>query len=235
VTKRSSRIDDCTVSPEVLLKNDNVTITGVLKPRLPNEFIQVLVTNPNGVTYNDQIKTDSEGRFKHVLIGKVPGNYSVTFTWGGTEEVDAASETTVFRVHKPSWLEIVIKDKAGSPVPDAIVRMVLQPLGQASLAGTTDSNGTTVFQEILSGEYSFAVEKTDYKASAVSSQVLEGETSELTIELEKTVINEPGPPDVDERPRSEDVPLFYGLIPSTLILVILIGLYIMLNGTKRGR
>ncbi|MCK4317477.1 carboxypeptidase regulatory-like domain-containing protein, partial [Candidatus Bathyarchaeota archaeon] len=124
---------------------------------------------------------------------------------------------------------------AGSPVPDAIVRMVFQPLGQASLAGKTDSNGKTVFQEILSGEYSFAVEKTNYEASAVSSQVLEGETSELTVELEKSVSKEPSPPDVDGRPGSEGVPLFYGLIPSMLIFVILIGLYIMINGINKGR
>jgi len=235
VTKRSSRIDDCTVSPEVLLKDDNVTMTGVLKPRLPNEFIQVLFTNPNGVTYHDQIKTDSEGRFKHVLIGKVPGNYSVTFTWGGTKEVDAASETIVFRVHRPSWLEMVIKDEAGTPIPNVNVRSVFQPLGQASLAGKTDSNGKAVFQDILSGEYSFAVEKTDYETSTVTSQIDEGEASELTVELEKNISEEPSPPVVDGRPASGDTPLYYGLIPSALIFVILIVLYTTINGINKPR
>jgi len=128
---------------------------------------------------------------------------------------------------------MVIKD--GSPVPDAIVRMVFQPLGQASLAGNTDSNGKAVFQEILSGEYSFAVDKTNRDPSTVSSQVLEGETSELTVELEKSVSKEPSPPDIDGQPGSKDVPLFYGLIPSMLIFVILIAVHIMINGINKGR
>ena len=234
VTKISSRID-CSASPETPFVGDEVTVSGVLNPALPNERVQIEVIDPNGVKYHSQSTTDSDGEFEYKLVRDTHGNYSATFTWRGTKEVDATSETTVFRVHRPSWLEIFIKDEAGSPVPDAIVRMVFQPLGQASLAGKTDSNGKTVFQEILSGEYSFAVERTDYESSAVSSQVLEGETSELTVELEKSVSKEPSPPDVDGRPGSEGVPLFYGLIPSTLIFVILIGLYIMINGINKGR
>lgn len=113
--------------------------------------------------------------------------------------------------------------------------MVVQPLGQASLAGNTDSDGKAVFQEILSGEYSFAVEKTNYEPSTVSSQVLEGETSELTVELEKSVPKKPSPIGVDGQPRPGDVPLYYGLIPSALIFVILIGLCIMINGINKGR
>lgn len=210
-------------------------VSGVLNPALPNEIVRVEVVDPNGIRHHSQSTTDSEGMFEYKQARDIHGNYTVTFTWGGTKEFDAASETTVFRVHRPSWLEMVIKDEADSPVQDAIVRMLSQPLGQASLAAKTDSNGKAVFQGILAGEYSFAVEKTNYEASAVSSQVHEGETSELTVELEKTVSREPSTPDIEGRSRSEDVPLFYGLIPSTLIFVILIGLYIMINGINKGR
>jgi hypothetical protein len=234
VTKISSRID-CSVSPETPLVKEEVTVSGVLNPALPNERVQVEVVDPNGIKYHSQSTTDSDGEFDYRQVRDTHGDYSVTFTWGGTKEVDPASETIVFRVHKPSWLEIVIKDEGGSPVANAVVRSVFQPLGQASLAGKSDSNGKAVFQEILSGEYSFAVEKTNYEPSTVSSQVLEGETSELTVELEKSVSKEPSPPGVDGQLSSESVPMYYGLIPSTLIFVILITLYIMINGINKKR
>ena len=234
VTRINSRID-CSLSPAAPLVGEEVTLSGVLTPALSGERVQIEVLDPNGIRYNSQATTNSDGEFEYKHERETHGEYSVTFTWEGTKEVDAASETTVFRVHRPSWLEMVIRDEAGIPIQDAIVRMLSQPMGQASLASKTDSNGKAVFQDILAGEYSFAVEKTNYEASAVSSHVFEGETSELTVELEKTVSKEPSPPDVDGRTGSEDVPLFYGLIPSTLIFVILIGLYIMINGINKGR
>jgi hypothetical protein len=230
VTKRSSRIDDCTVSPEVLLKDDNVTITGVLKPRLPNEFIQVRFTNPNGVTYNDQIKTDSEGRFKHVLIGKVPGNYSVDFSWHGTAEVEEASKTVVFNVHEPGWLKIVIKDKLGSPVQDASIKSIFQPSGQGSLASKTDSNGTVVFSEILYGDYDFIVEKENFESSTISSLVAEGETFELEVNIETSGSTASAASQTDRgQSTTGEAPLLYGLIPSILTFVILIILYMVLH------
>jgi len=144
VTKISSRID-CSVSPETPFVEEEVTISGVLNPALPNERVQIEGVDPNGIKYHSQPTTNGDGEFEYKQARDTHGNYSVTFTWEGTKEVDAASETTVFRVHRPSWLEMVIKDEADSPVQDAIVRMLSQPLGQASLAGNTDSNGKAVF------------------------------------------------------------------------------------------
>lgn len=234
VTKRSSRIDDCAVSPEILLKDDEVTITGVLKPRLPDEWIQVRVTNPNGVTYHDQVKTDDVGRFKHVLIGKVSGNYSVDFSWRGTAEVEDASETVDFKVHEPGLLKIVVKDIVGSPVQGVTIRSIFQPQGQGSLSSKTDSNGTAVFSEILFGDYDFIVEKNDYEPSTISSLVAEGETSELELNLETfgsaaSVTSQTG-----SKSKHDEDSMVYGLIPSILTFVILIILYIVLHRGKSG-
>jgi len=234
VTRIGSSID-CSLSPAAPLVGEEVTISGVLTPALSGERVQIEVLDPNGIRYNSQATTDGDGEFEYRHERETHGEYSVTFTWGGTEEVEAASETAVFRVHRPSWLEIFIRDETGSPVPDAIVRMVIQPQSQASLADTTDKEGRAVFQDILSGEYSFAVEKTDYETSTVTSQIDEGETSELTVEIEKNIPEEPSHPVVDGRPASGDTPLYYGFIPSALIFVILIVLYTTINGINKPR
>lgn len=234
VTRISSSID-CSLSPAAPLVGEEVTLSGVLTPALLGERIQIEVLDPNGIRYHSQATTNSDGEFEYKHERETHGEYSVTFTWGGTKEVEAASETAVFRVHRPSWLEMFIRDETGSPLPDAIVRMVIQPPSQASLADSTDEEGRAVFQDILSGEYSFAVEKTDYETSTVTSQINEGEASELTVELEKNVYEEPSPPVVDGRPVSGDTPLYYGFIPSALIFVILIVLYTTINGINKSR
>jgi hypothetical protein len=234
VTKISSSID-CSLSPATPLVGEEVTLSGGLTPALSGERVQIEVTDPNGIRYHSQATTDSDGEFEYKHERETHGEYSVTFMWDGTEEVEAASETAVFRVHRPSWLEIFIKDETGSPVPDAIVRMVIQPPSQASLADSTDEEGRAVFQDILSGEYSFAVEKTDYETSTVTSQIDEGEASELTVGLEKNISEEPSPPVVDGRPVSGGAPLYYGFIPSALIFVILIVLYTTINGINKSR
>lgn len=235
VTKRSSRIDDCAVSPDVVLKDDEVTIIGVLKPRLPDEEIQVRVTNPHGVIYHDQVETDDEGRFKHVFTGKVSGNYGVDFSWQGTAEIEEASETVAFKVLEPSWLTILVKDKAGSPVQGASVRSIFQPKGQGSLASKTNSNGTVVFSDIFCGDYDFIVEKQDYEPSAVSSLVAEGETSKLELSLEAYGSAASGTSQTGISQRSPDEgSMVYGLIPSILIFVILMILYVVLHRGKSG-
>ena len=234
VTRISSSID-CSLSPAAPLAGEEITISGVLSPALSGERVQIEVTDPNGISYQGQVTTNSDGEFEYKHERETHGEYSVTFTWSGTKEVEAASETAVFRVHRPSWLEIFIKDETGSPVPDAIVRMVIQPKSQASLADSTDEEGKAVFQDILSGDYSFAVEKTDYETSTVTSQINEGEASELTVELEKNISEEPSPPVVDGRPVSGSTPLYYGLIPSALIFVILIMLYTTINRINKFR
>ena len=234
VTKISSSID-CSISPAMPLVGEEVTLSGVLNPTLPSERVQIEVTDPNGIRYHSQAITNNDGEFEYKHERETHGEYNVTFTWGGTEEVEPASETAVFRVHRPSWLEVFIRDETGAPVQDAIVRMVIQPPSQASLAGRTDSEGKAVFQDILSGEYSFAVEKTNYETSTVTSQIHEGEASELTVEIEENVHEEPSPPVVDGRPASGDDPLYYGFIPSALIFVILIVLYTTINGINKPR
>ncbi len=232
VTKLSSIIQ-CSFSPLTPLVGEEVTLNGVLNPALPNQRVKVEVVDPNGIRFHSQTTTNGDGEFEYRQERETHGEYSVTFTWDGTEEVEAASGTAVFSVHRPSWLEIFIRDETGAPVPDAVVRMVVQPPSQASLAGRTDAEGKAVFQGILSGEYSLAVEKTDYETSTVTSHIGEGETSELTVELEESV--EPSPPVVDGRPVSGEDPLYYGLIPSALIFLILIVLYTTINGVNKHR
>ncbi len=234
VKKRSSSIDDCAVSSNMILENDEITIIGVLKPRLYNEWIMVSVTNPNGVTYHDQVRTDEEGRFKQVFTGKVPGNYSVDFSWQGNAEVEDASENVGFKVHESSLLKILVKDLKGSPVQGASIRSIFQPKGQGSLSSRTDSNGTVVFSEILSGDYDFIVEKKNYESDTVSSIVVEGETSMVELSLETFGSAASAGIQTGGEPAHHEAPLVYGFIPSVLIFVILIILYSVLHNGKGG-
>ncbi|MBN2334258.1 hypothetical protein JXL21_01780 [Candidatus Bathyarchaeota archaeon] len=232
VIKRSSRIDDCAASPKVVLKEDEVTIIGVLKPRLPNECIHVHVTDPDGARYQEQIITDNEGKFRHVLLAKVSGNYSINFTWQGTAEVEDASETIILQVHEPAQLVIVIKDIFGSPVQGVDIRSVFQPKGQCSLASTTNSNGTVIFSEILSGDYNFTVMKENYEPSTISSLSSEGGSSELEVNLLHVSAGSTSSQINKSQSNPDEASLIYGSIPSILTLVITIALYIVLHRGK---
>jgi len=231
VTKRKSRIDDCRISPDTIQEYDEVTITGILKPRLQDEWIQVCVTNPNGVKYQDQAKTDDIGRFKHTFIPEISGNYSVDFSWQGTAEIEEVSETLTYVVQETASLKIVVKNKDGSPIQGVSVRSIFQPRGQGSLASKTDSNGTVVFSDILFGEYDLIAEKDSYKSSTISLLVYEGKTSEFesNLEISDSAISDNSQTGDTSKPAEGSI--VYGLIPSIVTFVILIILYVVL---KRG-
>jgi len=229
VTKRKSRIDDCRISPDTIQEYDEVTITGILKPRLQDEWIQVCVTNPNGVKYQDQAKTDDIGRFKHTFIPEISGNYSVDFSWQGTAEIEEVSETLTYVVQESSSLKITVKDVSGTPIEGVSISSIFQPKGQGSLAGRSDSNGTIVFSNILYGEYDFVVSKENYESSTCSYVVNEDETSEFDLNLERSDSASSFISPTGSNLKPTEGSIIYGLIPSILIFIILVILYIVLN------
>ena len=92
-----------------------------------------------------------------------------------------------------------------------------------------------MFQGILAGEYRFSVEKTNFDVSTVKSQIDEGEDHQLLVELKKNISEEPNSPIVEVQEEKGDVPLYYGLLPSALIFMILIVLYTTINGINKQR
>ena len=85
VTKISSRID-CSVSPETPFVGEEVTVSGVLNPALPNERVQIEVIDPNGIKYHSQSTTNGDGEFEYRQARDTHGNYSVTFSWGAPQK-----------------------------------------------------------------------------------------------------------------------------------------------------
>jgi hypothetical protein len=234
VTKRNSRIDDCRISPDTIHEYDEVTINGILKPRLQDEWIQACVTNPNEVKYQDQTKTDDIGRFKHTFIPEISGDYSVEFSWQGTTEIEEVSETLTYVVQESSSLKITVKDVSGTPIEGVSISSIFQPKSQGSLAGRSDSNGTIVFSDILYGEYDFTVSKENYESSTCSYVVDEDETSELELNLERSDSASSDNSQTGGTANLAESSIVYGLIPSIVTFVILVILYIVLNrGTGR--
>jgi len=84
-----------------------------------------------------------------------------------------------------SDLKIYVKDIDGNPMIYVTIISTIQPMGQNSIFGITDSNGSLTFNIIRSGSYTFSVSKNGYLTKSEYITVNAGKNTEFTSTIEK--------------------------------------------------
>jgi polyhydroxybutyrate depolymerase len=137
-----------------------------------------------GVSYGD-------GRF--VFTGVSLGNYTMQAQKSGyissTEKVSVVREgmiDTIIILQATSRLKVEVKDSSGTVIPGANILSTIQPSGQPALSGASNVNGTTIFSDLIPGNYTVQATKSSYYSSSESINISPGDTSTITITL-KTV------------------------------------------------
>jgi hypothetical protein len=110
----------------------------------------------------------------------------------------------------PLVLNIYTKDAEGNPITGVTVVSTSQPSGQASLSGTTDTNGLVSFTGIQSGAYTIKCSKDGYEDKTLTLTVIAGQIKTDNATLSKIT----GPSGLSISPI---------LIASIVIVLILIG------------
>lgn len=82
-------------------------------------------------------------------------------------------------------LKIIIHDVEGKPVSGVDVDSFSQPSGQSSIGGVSGSDGSTIFTELMVGDYTFQTSMNGYTSMQFSVRVSLGESIVQTITLEK--------------------------------------------------
>jgi uncharacterized membrane protein len=107
----------------------------------------------------------------------VSANASKTGYLSGQE----SGQITVNPLVPKGSIHVYVKDTGGSPVAEASVSSTSQPAGISSLSGTADQQGLVVFEDVLTGSYTFRAEKPDYETNSTEVVVLAGQTIDATI------------------------------------------------------
>lgn len=82
-------------------------------------------------------------------------------------------------------LEIMVEDSKGNIVPEAMVSFTSEPSEQSSLSGTTGLDGSVTFKDLKLGSYTFEASKKGHISASGSASVEAGETTAITINLER--------------------------------------------------
>ena len=188
VTKTSSSVSIQT-SESQITEGDSVTVSGSINPAVSGAEVVIAFTKPDGSTSTRTISTGSDGSYSELYIPTETGSWSIKASWeGDSTYIGATSQTLEFNVVEappPSSLKIIVKDENGNPVSGATVSSTSQPNGQQTLSGTSGTDGSVLFSDVESGSYSFQASKSGYVSKSGSVSAKAGETTELTITLEK--------------------------------------------------
>ena len=114
------------------------------------------------------------------IVGEQVGNIAFRDYW-------TTPTLKVYWIEPPplGTLNIIVQDKNGNSIPNAIVSTISKPDGQSFLTGTSGSDGLVTYRDVKMGAYIFQSSKSGYVAKSGSVSAKAGEISELTITLEK--------------------------------------------------
>ncbi|MCX6653987.1 MAG: carboxypeptidase regulatory-like domain-containing protein [Candidatus Bathyarchaeota archaeon] len=137
------------------------------------------LTDTDGLTYFPGLKP---GSYKvHIdKTGYVGGSQTITVLEGQT--TIAQSQINL----KPvlGKIRITVKDAGGNPVSGAAIASTTQPTGQSALSGTTGSEGTAEFSDIVLGSYTLQASKSGYISASTQGNAVAESITVLSITLQ---------------------------------------------------
>jgi len=193
-TRENSEIN-CYISTPVRTGVKSL-IYGAITPSVSNMQVDIHLNYPDGSKETRTITTDSNGEFDLEFIPEKVGMWSATASWNGNlDYLGAVSDLVSFSVSDPPTTgHIGIIVSTGSGVREAIVTSIVEPTGQETLIGTTNSNGLIEFIDVKAGEYTFRVSKEGYTTTTESISLTAGSSKSATITIEKEKEGIPGFP-----------------------------------------
>jgi len=105
---------------------------------------------------------------------------------------DAQVKVTVNPPGSGGNILIEVKGSDGNPAGGATVLSTTQPSGQSPLNGTTSSEGSVEFKNVVAGSYAFLVHKVGFDTGKIEINVVDGQTARLTVSLSLSATSSPG-------------------------------------------
>ena len=189
----------CTLSASSILKGSSIGVSGAITPSVAGVAVTLTYT---GVAINvtRPVVTSSGGTFNDTFTPASSASWSVRASWAGDSlYIGSVSLQAQFIVTEPlsrGNVVITVKDSSGNPLQGSGVSSTSTPGGQATLTGTTDSNGITTFNDITPGNYTLQISKSGYVAQSLAANVVAGETKQLSTTLQTQSNGIPGYPTV---------------------------------------
>ena len=157
-----------------------VSGTKVLSDLQPAGQAQLFgLTDMDGLTYFPGLKRGSY-RVQIDKTGYITGSQTITVVEGQT--TIAQSQINL----KPvlGKIRVAVKDASGKPISGAAISSTSLPSGQSALSGTTGSDGTAQFNDILLGSYTLQASKSGYIPASTQGNAVAESISELNITLQ---------------------------------------------------
>ncbi|MFC1803592.1 hypothetical protein ACFL0D_06465 [Thermoproteota archaeon] len=129
--------------------------------------------------YEDILNPNDDSGLSEYLVVQGSGGVQVLVSIAGF-----STHTITITTSVPSF-EIIVEDEDQNRLNGVEVVSKSRPSDQTSLSGDTGSDGVVIFENIQLGDYTFSVSKSGYIGGTVSGKVESGETTSLTISLEK--------------------------------------------------
>jgi FtsP/CotA-like multicopper oxidase with cupredoxin domain len=187
----------CTPSASSILRGSSITASGVITPAVAGAAVTLTY---RGGTSNitRSATTGPDGGFSDTYTPTMAASWSVMASWiGNNAYVGSASSPAQFNVTEPTIkgsIKITVRDSSGTPVQGASVSSTSTPSGQATLTGTTGSDGVVTFNDVAPGAYTMQASKSGYVAQTVTATVAVGETQQQSVMLQMESTGVPGYP-----------------------------------------
>jgi len=84
----------CSVSSETVEKDSYITVSGSINPPLDRKTVTLTYKKPDGLTFNETVKTGSDGAYSEIYKPNATGTWKVTASWIGDYNYKGATSST---------------------------------------------------------------------------------------------------------------------------------------------
>jgi len=161
-----------------------------LNPPLPVPGATIELTSDKGGNFSS-ITDERNGYYLAVFTAPIVDTQTVcTITSTASKSGYARGDGPVkVTVNIGGNILIQVKSSDGNPISNATVLSTSQPSGQPNLRGTTNSEGTIEFKNVISGSYAFLVDKSGFDSVNVQINVASGQTARGNASLSPTPLS----------------------------------------------
>ena len=188
LTSKQLSIITCVPGKSSINFGEALSVSGGITPAIAG--ISVAIEYKMGSTdVTRTITTGNDGKYSDSYSPTAAGSWTVEASWAGNTQFSGASSTTeTFTVLQPTAttgeIKVTVADGSGKPIVGAVVSSTSTPSGQASLSGTSGSDGSITFTGVMAGNYNLDTSMTGYVKNSGTVSVTAGSTSNLSITLQ---------------------------------------------------
>jgi len=161
-----------------------------LKPPPPVPGATIELVSDRGGSFSS-ITDERNGYYSAVFTAPVVDTQTVCTIMAfasksGYADGDAQVKVTVNPAGSGGNILIQVKGSDGNAIYEATVLSTSQPSAQPPLSGTTNSEGSVEFKDVMAGSYAFLVDKAGFDTGKIQINVVDGQTVKGTVSLSET-------------------------------------------------